>query len=79
MGRSSLNETNPGINKVSTCIALGLYLPAQPGTKKPSKNPKSVQCTQPRERKDCQKSMFGCGCGATDQVQAPTYRERACE
>ena len=69
MGRSSLNTTHPGINKVSTCIALGLYLPAQPGTAQPSENPASVQCTQGSEDSECQKSMFGCGCGATDQVQ----------
>jgi len=73
MGRSSLNTTHPGINKVSTCIAKGLYLPAQPGTAKESENPKSVMCTD--GGKDCQKSMFGCGCGATDQVQNDdTYR-----
>ena len=73
MGRSSLNTTNPGINKVSTCIAKGLYLPAQPGTAIESENPKSVRCTS--GGKDCQKSMYGCGCGSTDQVQNDdTYR-----
>jgi hypothetical protein len=56
--------TNPGINKVSTCIARGLFLPAQPGTAKPSENPKSVECT-----KDCKNSEKGCSCWATDQVQ----------
>jgi len=75
MGRSSLNTTNPGINKVSTCIARGLYLPAQPGTKLPSDNPKSVHCTMSEGNKECLLSKFGCGCGATDQVQDDeTYR-----
>lgn len=76
MGRSSLNETNPGINKVATCVARGLYLPAQPGTARPSENPESVECTQSAgdAKEDCQKTMFGCGCGATDQVQEGTYR-----